>query len=148
LYLESQVPRTGLLFAGVSVDMAMKGSSPFPLTRFALLALKLRAVRRRMWFRVLSKVERGLIDLAIKIVRVVRSSMLARSVIFVVKKLLSVMESKIARQTRTIGFSLAQGLSRIAKTWGNKSAADWAFDSGFAEFLAVCHVNTSDLFTG
>jgi hypothetical protein len=134
--------------AGVSVDVAMKGSSPFPLTRFALLAVKLRAVRRRVWFRVLSKVERSLIDLAIEIVRVVRSSMLARSVIFVVKKLLSIMESKIARQTRTIGFSLAQRLSQIAQNWGNKSSVVWALDPDFAKFLAIDRMNTSTMSKG
>jgi hypothetical protein len=74
--------------------------------------------------------------------------MLARSLIIVVKKLLSTMESKITRHTRTIGFSLVQRLSKIAQSWGNKSSVMWALDPDFAEFLAIDRMNMSVMFKG
>jgi len=142
----SQFARSKSFDEGLSRDYRVEESNQVPLTQFGLFNLRLRALRRGVWFKVLSKVERGLIDLVLRTVRRVRSSVLARSLIIVVKKLLSTMESKITRQTRTIGFSLAQRLSQIAQNWGNKSASDWALDLGFARFLAVNHMNRSCAF--
>lgn len=144
----SQFARSKSFDKGLSRDYRVEESNQVPLTQFGLFNLRLRALRRGVWFKVLSKVERGLIDLVLRTVRRVRSSVLARSLIIVVKKLLSTMESKITRQTRTIGFSLAQRLSRIAESWGNKSSIMWTRDYDYAEFLAICHINTPAIFKG
>ena len=126
----------------LSANYRIAESSQNPLTQFGLFNLRLRALRRRVWFKVLSKVERSLIDLVLRTVKKVRSSMLARSLTIIVKKLLNAMESQITRQTRTIGFSLAQNLSRIAQSWGNKSAWRWAKDAGFAQYLTITCLNS------
>ena len=117
-----------------------------PLTKDELTKIKVRAIRRGVWFRVLSRVERASIDLTIKIVKKVRSLLLARVLASIVKKLLDAMESKVVRLMRKVGRSLAQKLSRIAQNWGNKSAAHWTADQGFTQYLTIMHMNTPAMF--
>ena len=85
-------------------------------------------------------------DLAIEVVERVRSLVLARSLISVVKKLTDAMESKVARLMKTVGRQLAQRISQIAHGWRNKSASSWAVDSGFIQYLAVTQKNLSPIF--
>jgi hypothetical protein len=112
-----------------------------PLTREALSMLRVRARRRGVWFRFLSRVERGLMDLAIRVVETVRSRVLARALCDVVVKLRSAMEGEVARLMRTVGRPLAQKLSAIAKSWGNDSAGLWFTEFGFVWYLAMMQRN-------
>lgn len=124
----------------------MTGRNRVSLSRFELVKLRVKACRRGVWFGVLSRVERGLMDLAIKVVEKVRSPVLARSLISVVKKLVDAMESEATRLMKTIGRKIAQELSEIAQGWGNKSARLWTSDLGFRRYLAVMQKNLSPVF--
>jgi hypothetical protein len=42
---------------------------------------------------------------------------------------------------REIGLLLVQKISLLAQRLGNISASGWVFDSSFADFLAVMHLN-------
>jgi hypothetical protein len=118
------------------------GGLVFP-SRFDLVRLKYKALRCGVWFRVLSRVERSLVDVAIAAVSRVRSLVLARSLAFVVKKLGGVFGSGVERRIQAVGFPLARELSGIAQRWGNVLAVRWANDLGFARYLAVCVVGVS-----
>lgn len=113
------------------------------LSRLELVKLRRKALRRGVWLRVLSGIERSLVDLAIAAVSRVRSLVLARSLAFVVEKLSGFFDSGVERQVRAVGFPLARRLSGIAQRWGNVSASCWACDMGFAVFLAVCFAGVS-----
>lgn len=126
----------------------LEESNQVYFTRSELVKLRFRALRQGVWFRVLNRVERGMVNLAVKIVKKVRSLVLARSMALVAKKLLTAMESDVAHLMRTVGFTLAQKLSRIAQSWGNRSAVRWAVDLGFVKFLAICHMDTFGTFNG
>ena len=117
-----------------------------PLSMSELAKLRVKARRRGIWFRMLSRVERGLVDLSIKVVEKVRSLVLARSLTSIVEKLLEAMESKVTRLMRTVGRQLAQKLSEIAQSWGNKSTKLWANDPSFIQHLAVTQMNLSPIF--
>ena len=117
-----------------------------PLTKGMLAKIRMRAIRRGIWFRVLNRLERAGIDLTIRVVEKVRSSVLTKMLTSIVKKLSEAMESKVARMMREVGCSLAQKMSLIAQKWGNKSAVKWAADSSFIRYLAVTHMNTSPMF--
>jgi len=117
-----------------------------PLSRLKLVNLRVRARRRGLWFRVLSRVERGLMDLAIKVVERVRSPVLARSLFSVIKKLTEAMESEVTRLMKTVGRRLAQKLSEVAQSWGNKAAHLWALDLSFIRYLAVMQKNLPPIF--
>ena len=113
----------------------LDGRSGFGLRDLA--KLRLLALRRRVFFRVLNRVERGLIYLAPKVTDCVRSRVLSDALRSIVEKLLDAMESKVERRMRQIGAPLAQKISRIAQTWGNKTAHKWANDPGFIQYLTI-----------
>ena len=116
------------------------------LERAQLVKLKLKAMRTGAWFRALRRIDRVLIDLTIKVASTVRSVTLAKSILALVRKLEGIMESSFSRVMREVGFLLAQKVSSVAQKWGSTSAKIWAFDSSFAHFLAVMHINDPKTF--
>lgn len=106
-----------------------------------LTKIKLKAIRRGMWFKVLTRAERAQMELTIKIVKRIRSHFLARIVTSIVEKLLEAMESKVSRLMREVGHPLARNLSETAQKWGNKSAKHWSQDSDFVQYLTIMHLN-------
>ena len=116
------------------------------LERAQLVKLKLKAMRTGAWFRALRRIDRVLIDLTIKVASTVRSVTLAKSILALARKLEGIMESSFSRVMREVGFLLAQKVSSVAQKWGSTSAKIWAFDSSFAHFLAVMHINDPKTF--
>jgi hypothetical protein len=111
------------------------------LTRSEILKVKTRALRRGVWFRVLTRTERACVDLAALVVERVRSWLLRKVLASIIAKLEEVMESRVQRLTRQVGDSLAKKISEIALKWGHKSAVKWAEDSGFKRFLTITYMN-------
>jgi len=107
-----------------------------------LVRIKARAMRRGVWFRVLTRGERAQIELTTRVVRRIRSFFLARVVSSIVEKLLEAMESRVTRLMREVGPALARKLSRTAQEWGNESAHEWVADSGFVRYLTINYMNT------
>ncbi len=112
-----------------------------PVSVNQILATKKIALRRRVWFRALNRVERGILDLTTKYVVRIKSPKLAKVVTAILSKLEAAVESIVDRLVRTVGFSLAQKISDFAKRFGNRNAQGWAVDAAFARFLAVMHFN-------
>ena len=113
-----------------------------PSGKNALAKIKAKALRRGVWFRVLTRGERAQIELTTRVVKRIRSFFLARVVTSIVEKLLDAMESRVTRLMREVGPALARKLSRTAQEWGNKSAHEWVADSGFVRYLAINYMNT------
>jgi hypothetical protein len=112
-----------------------------PLMRSEMIRIKTRAIRRGVWFRMLTRAERACVDLAIKVVERVRSRLLQKVLSSILKKLEEAMESQVQRLMREIGDALAKKLSQIAQKWGNKPAAGWTEDSGFVQYLTITYMN-------
>ncbi len=121
----------------------LSNSNMLQFDKRQLLNLKTRAMRSGAWFRSLKRIDRVLIDLTIKVVENIRSSRLAKSIQALAIKLEYVMKSGFSQRVQEIGFSLAEKISSVGQIIGNSSAAGWAFDSSFAVFLAVMHINNS-----
>ncbi|MGC9346152.1 MAG: hypothetical protein ACP5ER_05130 [Candidatus Bathyarchaeales archaeon] len=119
----------------------MKNASSFMLGKEKLRRLKLKAVRRGVWFRVLSRVDRALVDLTMKVVDGVRSFRLAKALFSVVEKLEDALESRVSHALKEVGFPLARRLGLFAQKWGNSFARSWMSDVSFAKFLAIMHIN-------
>lgn len=119
----------------------MTDKARIPLTRGKLAKIRAKAIRRGVWFKVLSGAERAYIWLAVRVVERVRSLLLAKVLTSILRKLLFAMESRVVRTIREVGRPLAKKLSRIAQKWGNKPAVQWADDLGFIQHLAVTYVN-------
>jgi len=112
------------------------------LIRSEIIKVKTRSLRRGVWFRALTKVERACVDLAIKVVERVRSRLLQKVLASIIKKLEEAMECQVRRLMREMGDSLASKVSQIALEWGNKSAIQWVTDSGFIQYLTITYMNT------
>jgi len=110
------------------------GSSP---SVGMLVEVKRLALRRRVWFRSLSRVERGVIDLTVKCVDIIKSGKLAKVVTAIIEKLQSAMEGTLEKMVKAVGLPLARKVSDIAVNWGNRLAEVWADDLKFARYLAV-----------
>src|SRR3990172_66999 len=104
------------------------------LNREFLVALRTRALRRRVWFRVLDRVERGLVDLTIRWVDRVKSGKLAQVLVRILEKLARAMEDRMVRALEK-GRALAFRLSDLAVAWGDPTAYSWRFDGSFQRHL-------------
>jgi hypothetical protein len=131
----------------MSKNMLHDADSGF-LQKAQLLKLKLKAMRSGVWFRVLPRIDRVLVDLTIKVVGTVRSFTLAKNILAVVRKLESIMESRFLRSIKEIGFPIAHRLCLMAQEWGNPAAKEWESDVGFANYLAVMSFNEPRMFSG
>ena len=115
-------------------------------SRVELVSIRRRAVRRGVWFRVLSRVERGIVYLTIRCVDRVRSPTLAGVIGRVLAKLADAMRSGVERLMETVGRPLAARLSEFAQAWGHRDAWKWTCDVGFIRYLAVLRMNDSFYF--
>lgn len=106
-----------------------------------LSKIKILALRQKVWYKSLNHLERSIIDLTVKYVDSIKSTKLAQVVTGIVSKLESALESIVDRLARSVGLSLAQKISSIAVSWGNRSAHAWADDLAFARYLTVTNHN-------
>jgi len=111
-------------------------------TRQDLMKIKSRALRTRVWFRALSKVERAIVDLTVRCVENVRSTTLARTISTIVDKILQCLEQDFMKRAERIGHEIAERLCTLGTRWGNKASSSWKFDRRFIEFLGVNALNT------
>jgi hypothetical protein len=123
--------------------MRLKPLGVASVSRSLLVRMRTLALRRGLWFRVLTGTERACVDLTIRVVDEVRSGMLMNALLSVLRKLDEVVESRVVRSMRDVGVEAARRLSSVAVRWGNSSAASWAWDPRFVRFLAVLHLNAS-----
>ncbi len=116
------------------------------ITRSKLVNLRAKAIRRGIWFKVLSRTERACIELTIKVVDKVRSHLLAKVLASIIRKLSGAMKSRIVHAMEEIGCSVARKLSLIAHKWGNISATQWMMNPGFIKYLTIIHMNRPPIF--
>jgi len=109
----------------------------FQLTRETLARTKKKALRKRIWFRVLTKLERGILDLTVRCVERVRSPLLERSLTTILSKLSDALEKGYMYVVEKTGRPLAAKISSIAKSWGNESAQDWRRDRALIRYLGA-----------
>ena len=99
--------------------------------------IKRKALRRKVWFKALNRMERALIDLVIKVVERVRSPKLAKIVARILEKLSEALKSRIEKLMETVGRSIARKHAECAYFWGYKDALKWAEDTDFIRYLTI-----------
>jgi hypothetical protein len=115
-----------------------------PLTGRKLAGLKTRALRKRVWYRVLDRIERGLLDLTIRWVDKVHSGRMTETLLRILLKLERAMEQGIG-QVLAVGMELALKASVLAVGWGNSQAYSWRFDESFWRGLVPGRARTRQL---
>ena len=113
------------------------------ISREYLSAIRVKAVRRRVWFSALSRLERALMSLTIRCVKSVRSPVLALQIGRVVCKILKALKSGFSRRVEEVGYGVAERICQIAVEWGYKQASDWKYDMGFVRFLGTNAINST-----
>jgi len=105
-----------------------------------LARIRLEALRRHVWFKALSSIERGLVDFVIRVVDRPRSLKLIEALARIIVKVKKAMISPLRRLMEQVGKPLARRISMIALRWGNRSAAKWARDEGFIRYLTIMNL--------
>jgi len=103
--------------------------------------IKTKALRQRIWYRAISRVERGIVDLTIRCVERIQSPVLARFLSEIIGKISQRTKRSFLERVNTVGKAIAQEISAIAERWGNEHASTWKHDSSFIRFLGVSSVN-------
>lgn len=111
------------------------------IERMHLIKLRQKAMRAGVWFKTLSRIDRVLVDLTIKVADTIRSPNLTQSILVIAVKLEGLLESKLDRFMREFGLPITHKLGELAENWGYKAACQWANDKDFARFWAVMKLN-------
>ncbi|MCK4952429.1 hypothetical protein KAS14_01390 [Candidatus Bathyarchaeota archaeon] len=90
------------------------------ITVMQLVEIQRKAMRRRVWFKVLERTERAILQLTILCVNRIRSPKLTKIVKDIVVKLKEAMKGRVKKLTK-LGRKLALDLSQIALNWGRFS---------------------------
>ena len=107
-----------------------------PITCEVLIGIKTRGLRRRVWYRALDRMERGLVDLTIRWVDKVRSGRMTETLLRILAKLAQALETGMGRVLGR-GRILAARASELAVGWGNRSAYSWRFEDSFCKALGL-----------
>ena len=108
-------------------------------SRSELIALRRKAVRRGIWFRVLTRIERATIDLTIRCVETIRSVTLTRIVAEIAEKIEYAATGFLFR-AEVVGRELAERAVKLALSWGNRDASKWKDDIGFIRYLGAVNL--------
>ena len=113
-----------------------------PITREVLIGIKTRGLRRRVWYRALDRMERGLVDLTIRWVDKVRSGRMTETLVRILAKLAQALETGMGKVLGK-GRILAARASELAVKWGNVSAYSWRYEQGFCRSIGLGIVGLS-----
>jgi hypothetical protein len=103
--------------------------------------IRSKALRAKVWFKALSKIERAIVDLTIKCVEKVRSNVLAEIISTIVTKILESLDEDFIAAAERVGYEIAGMLCTIGERWGNKTCSIWKRDKCFARSLGVNALN-------
>ena len=101
-----------------------------------LRKVRLAALRKRVWYSVLDRVERGIFNLTINVVKKVQSSVLAGELVKILAKLGDASKSAFTRHVESYGYMKLRLVVEQAKGFGSE-ASGWLMDLGFAEWFAL-----------
>ena len=113
-----------------------------PITCEVLIGIKTRGLRRRVWYRALDRMERGLVDLTIRWVDQVRSGRMTETLMRILEKLAQALQTGMGRVLGR-GRELALRASSLAVGWGNSQAYAWRHDESYALTLGLGHGTTA-----
>ena len=105
--------------------------------------LRRKSLRRGIWFKALSKIERGLIDLTLRCVQRVRSPILINVLQTILLKLSQAVHHFFTWRLEQIGRPIAKNLSEVAVSWGVKRAENWPFDNTYLQCLGLNYLSAS-----
>jgi hypothetical protein len=106
-------------------------------TSVYLSNIRAKAIRRRVLYRCLDVVERGILYLASRVVDDVRSSVLVEQLMLIVKKLGAAMMSGFMRHVESFGAEQVRKIVDMATGFGSVVACEWLKCTGFSKYLSL-----------
>jgi hypothetical protein len=110
-------------------------------TRLFLNDVRQKAMRKRVWYRAIDRLERGIFNLTTQIVDRVESELLGVELVKILSKLSDAMKSGFVRCMEEFGFRRARMVAGQAVSFGYASAEAWARDEGLVRYLAFLKMN-------
>ncbi len=106
-----------------------------------LAGLRMKAIRRKVLYRCLDGLERGILYLSSRLVDTVSSLTLFEQLAAIVTKLEYALKSGYVRRVMGYGVDRLVEVVLQAVRFGYREAAWWISDGGFAAYLAVLDLN-------
>ena len=106
-----------------------------------LVECRRRALRKRVWYSALDRVERGILTLASQVTDMVRSTTLGIEIVKILAKLKDALKSGFVRHMESYGLGEARKISAQAVQFGSGRAEAWGHDFGFVRYLAFMDLN-------
>jgi len=106
-----------------------------------LLDVRLRAIRRGIWYRVLEPIERNILVLTARVVDRVESAVLGVELVKIISKLRDALKSDFVRRMEEYGLIQARKTASQAVAWGHDGAKAWATDPGLVRYLTLIDMN-------
>ena len=119
---------------GLEVQCA--SDAPRSLSAAKLATLKRLSIRKGVWS-CLTGVERGIVNLSIKLVKNIRSRLLSATLQRVVAKLSQAIKSGYLYKFEVLGKPIAERISELFYLWGNKNAIHWKDDLAYVRHLGM-----------
>ena len=111
-----------------------------------LLKIRRKALRSKLWFKVLDSAERAILSLTPKCVDKIKSPKLTLAVARIIVKIKQALRRPLDIFRSQVARPIAEKISQIAQKWGNKSARKWAEDPNFTRYIAIIKFNENPIF--
>ncbi len=105
--------------------------------------LRTRALRRGIWFQVLTTEDRILTGLLRKHIKIVKNAALATVVARIIGKLLCGLKNSFWRMIEGLGQPIAESWARAAYSMGWKGASKWVQDVNIVRWYGLMAYNSS-----
>ncbi len=106
-------------------------------TKNFLRGVRFEALRKRVWYRALDRVERGIFNLTCSIVDRVESAVLGSVLVRIIYRLREAMKGGFVRVVESVGCERAVRYAGLARGWGYGDVRGWLRGLGFARYLAL-----------
>jgi len=106
-----------------------------------LLKMRQEALRKGVWFRVLDRIERSIINLVPRCMKKPRNAKLIDLLTKIIVKVKDALRSHVDDLVSQIGKPIARKLSSIAQKWGYRTAVKWATEDGFSKYWTIMKLN-------
>jgi len=84
-----------------------------------------KAIRKGLYFRKLSRIERGILDLTAKYVPKITSLELGNVIARILAKLVTVLSSKFLASVEMLGMQMVTNILQVAKIWKVRDISSW-----------------------
>jgi len=108
---------------------------PDMFTKGFLSKVKSDALRKRVWYKALDVVERGILSIAAKIIDSVKSDVLSFQLVKIIAKLRDACKSDFVRYFEQHGMKRGRTIQSQAYSFGYNSASNLLKDKGFIKYL-------------